>query len=181
MRKLPFALSLSAVLLLALAASAAAPANFAGTWILDKAKSQNLGRLQNAESVTWVITQDTKQITIEQKIAGGEMSGGGPGGGGGGGRGPGGMMGGPRSYNLDGSETSLDMGQGKAVRKAGWLSDGKMLELTTKATFNGPNGEITSNSSDKLQLSDDGKTLTVSQHRESPRGPQDSTLVFNKQ
>ncbi len=181
MRKLPFALSLSAVLLLALAASAAAPANFAGTWILDKAKSQNLGRLQNAESVTWVITQDSKQITIEQKITGGEMGGGPGGGGGGGGRGPGGAMGGPRTYNLDGSETSVDMGQGKAVRKAGWLNDGKTLALNTKATFNTPNGEVTSNSSDKLQLSDDGKTLTVNQHRETQRGPQDATLVFNKQ
>jgi hypothetical protein len=36
------------------------------------------------------------------------------------------------------------------------------------------------NSSDKLQLSADGKVLTVNRHSESPRGTQDSTLVFNK-
>lgn len=182
MRKLIFALSLSAALMITLVASAAAPANFAGTWALDKAKSQNLGRLQNAESVSWVITQDGKQITIEQKVTG-DM-GGGPGGGGpggGGGRGMGGGMGGPRTYNLDGSETNFEMGQAKGARTAKWLSDGKALELTTKSTFNGPNGEITSTSSDKLQLSDDGKVLTVNQHRETPRGPQDATLVFNKQ
>ena len=59
-------------------------------------------------------------------------------------------------------------------------SDGKTLELTSKSTFSGPNGEMTLSSSEKLQLSADGKMLTVNTHRESPRGPQDSTLVFNK-
>ena len=39
---------------------------------------------------------------------------------------------------------------------------------------------MTLTSSDKLTLSADGKTLTVVRHSESPRGPQDSTLVFNK-
>ena len=175
MRKLVFTISLLAAMMFALAANAAAPANFAGTWALDKSKSQNLGRLQNAESVSWIITQDGKQLTIEQKITGGDMAGGG----GGGGRGPG--MGGPRSYNLDGSETNVEMGQGKAIRKAEWSKDGSTLELTTKSTFTTADGERTSTSTDKLQLSGDGKVLTVNQHRESPRGPQDSTLVFNKQ
>ena len=90
------------------------------------------------------------------------------------------MMG-PRTYNLDGSETSGEMGRGKFTRKATVSSDGKTLELVTKTTFQGQDGnEITSTSTDKLTLSGDGKTLTVVSHRESPRGPQDSTLVFNK-
>jgi hypothetical protein len=176
MRKVLFAISLVGALTLALAVNAAAPTNFAGTWALDKSKSQGLGRgMQNAESVTWAITQDGKQITIEQKIAGADM----PGGGGGGGRGMGGMMG-PRSYNLDGSETNSENGPANLARKANWSSDGKTLELITKATFNGPNGEVTTTSSDKLQLSADGKVLTVNQHREGRQGAQDSTLVFNK-
>ena len=175
MRKLVFTISLLAAMMFGLAANAAAPPNFAGTWTLDKSKSQNLGRLQNVESVSWIITQDGKQLTIEQKITGGDMAAGG----GGGGRGPG--MGGPRSYNLDGSETNVEMGQGKATRKAEWSKDGSILELTTKSTFTTPDGERTSTSTDKLQLSGDGKVLTVNQHRETPRGPQDATLVFNKQ
>src|SRR3977135_4287440 len=106
MRKLVLTISVLGAMLFALAVNAAAPANFAGTWTLDKAKSQGLGRgMQAADSVQWVITQDAKQITIEQKITGGDN---------GGGRGPG--MGGPRSYNLDGSETTAEMGQGKATR-----------------------------------------------------------------
>ena len=76
MRKLLYAFGLTSALVFALAAQAAAP-NFAGTWTLDKSKSQGLSqRVQNAESVSWVITQTDKDITIEEKIAGG----GGPGG-----------------------------------------------------------------------------------------------------
>ena len=196
MRKLLFAFGLTSALVFALAAHAAAP-NFAGTWTLDKSKSQGLNpRWQNAESVTWNVTQTDKEITIEEKVTGG-APGGGPGGppaggapaggppgggpGGGGGRGMGGGMMGPRTFNLDGSETTGDMGRGKFARKATLSSDGKTLELVSKTTFQTQDGnEVTATSNDKLTLSADGKTLTVVRHSESPRGPQDSTLVFNK-
>jgi len=181
MRKLLFAFGLTSALVFALAAHAAAP-NFAGTWTLDKSKSQGLSqRIQNAESVSWVITQTDKQITVEEKIQGGAPAAGGPGSGQGGGRG--GMMGapGPRSYNLDGTESTGDAGRGKFARKATLSSDGKTLELVNKNMFTNQDGnEITITSTDKLSLSADGKVLTVARHSESPRGPQDSTLVFNK-
>src|SRR6185436_3864430 len=192
MRKLIYAFGLTSALVFALAAQAAAP-NFAGTWTLDKSKSQGLNqRWQNADSVTWNVTQTDKEITLEEKVtggggpggpggpppsgapAGGAPQGGGPGGGGRG------MMGGPRTYNLDGSETSGEMGPAKFVRKATLSSDGKTLELTSKTTFNRDGNETTLNSSDKLTLSADGKTLTVVRHAETPRGVQDSTLVFTK-
>ena len=196
MRKLLCALSLISALVFALAVHAAAPTSFAGTWMLDKSKSQGLNqRLQNAESATWNITQTDKEITIEEKVTGGGGPGG-PGGapaggapaagapGGGGGQGGGrGMMGGggPRTYNLDGSETTGDMGRGKFARKATLSSDGKTLELVSKITFQGQDGnEVVTTSTDKLSLSADGKMLTVVRHSESPRGAQDSTLVFNK-
>ena len=200
MRRIICALTLTSALMLTLVAQAAAP-NFAGTWTLDKSKSQGLSpRMQGADSVQWVITQDEKQITIESKVTGGQSGGGqgaapagappagappagGPpaGGGGGQGGGRGGMgMGGPRTYNLDGTELATDTGRGKIVRKAAWSADKNTLELTSSATFQGPNGEVTTTSTDKLTLSADGKTLTVVSHSESPRGPQDSTFVFNK-
>ena len=196
MRKLLYAFGLTSALVFALAAHAAAP-NFAGTWTLDKSKSQGLNqRLQNAESVTWNVTQTDKEITIDEKVtgggpgggpggppAGGAPAGGPPGGGpgGGGGRGMGGGMMGPRTFNLDGSETTGDMGRGKFARKATLSSDGKTLELVSKVTFQTQDGnEVTTTSTDKLTLSADGKSLTVVRHSESPRGPQDSTLVFNK-
>ena len=196
MRKLLYAFGLTSALVFALAAHAAAP-NFAGTWTLDKSKGQGLSqRWQNAESVTWNVTQTDKEITIDEKVTGGGGPGGPggppsgapaaggppPGGGQGGGMGPGrGMMGGPRTFNLDGSETTGDMGRGKFARKATLSSDGKTLELVSKLTFQTPDGnEVTTTSNDKLTLSADGKSLTVVRHSESPRGAQDSTLVFNK-
>ena len=181
MRKLFCVLGLMSALVIALAVHAAAPANFAGTWTLDKSKSQGLtNRQQNAESVSWVITQTEKELTIEEKVTGGNppMNGGGTGPGGSG-RGMGGF-GGPRIFNLNGSETSGEMGRGKFVRKATVSGDGKTIELSNKMTFQGQEGEVTSNSTDKLQLSADGKTLTVNRHTESPGGNQDSTLIFNK-
>jgi hypothetical protein len=177
-----------------LATSASSPANFAGTWTLDKAKSQGLSpRLQNADSVQWVISQDAKQISIESKVTAGQPpagagsgSGGGAGmgSGGGQGRGMGGGMMGPQTYKLDGSETTAEMGgqmTGKSTMKATWSNDGKTLELSRNSVFNTPDGERTSASTQKLELSGDGKVLTVTRHDESPRGTTDSTLVFNKQ
>ena len=162
-------------------------ANFAGTWTLDKAKSQGLDqRLQNAESVQWVITQDDKKISIEPKVTGGQPpagappAGGPPGGGGGGGRGPGG----PRSYNLDGKEATAEAGGqmgGTNTTKGTWSTDGKTLELLSVRSGTRDGTEFKFTTTEKLTLSGDGKVLTVVRHSESPRGAQDTTLVFNKQ
>ena len=184
MRKIVCALSVISAFVFALAVHAAAPANFAGTWTLDKSKSQGLSqRMQGAESVSWVITQTEKEITIEEKVTGGQP-GGGPGGppGGGGGPGRGMGMGGPRTFSLDGNETTGENGPVKFARKATWTEASKTLELVSKNTFNRPDGggEVTTTSNEKLTLSADGKTLTVNRHSESPRGPQDSTMVFTK-
>jgi hypothetical protein len=184
MRKIVMTLSLLTALTFAFAANAAAPPSFAGTWELDKSKSQNLSRgMQDAESVSLIITQSDKTITTETKItpgaaAAGAPAGGGPGGGGGGGRGGFGGAMGPVSYNADGSEATTENERGKTTTKATWA--GNNLELSAKRTFNTPNGEVTATTTDKLSLSADGKVLTITRHSESPRGPQDSTLVYNK-
>src|ERR1700741_2117954 len=160
MRKIIGALSLSSALIFTLAVHAAAPANFGGTWTLDKSKSQGLNRrMQNADSVTWTITQNDKTITIEEKTTGGgggaagAPPAGAPSGGGGGGRGMGGGgFGGPRTFNLDGSETTGEMGRGKFARKA--TVSGDMVELVSKVTFTGQDGnEMTATTTDKLSVS----------------------------
>ena len=168
---------MTAFVLAVVAVGASGGVNFAGTWNLDKAKSQGLDqRMENAESVACVIAQDDKTLTMEWKITGGQQ--GGPGSGGGGGRGPGG----PRTYNLDGKEV-LSEGQmgGSSAAKATWSSDMKTLELSTVTTGNREGQEFKFTSVDKLSLSADGKVLTVNRHRESPRGTTDSLLVLNKQ
>ena len=179
MRKLFLVAGLTAAFMLLVVAASAQKTSFAGTWTLDKTKSQGLSqRMQGADKVTWAITQDDKTISIDQKVEGGQAPQGGGGGGGGMGGGGGRPPAGPVAYNLDGSETSMEMGQGKATLKATW--SGGTLELVRKSTFNGPNGEVTSTNSQKLSLSGDGKVLTAVVHSESPRGTTDSTLVFNK-
>ena len=185
MRKAFLVAGLMTAFVLATLASSAA-ANFAGTWSLDKAKSQGLSqRMQGADKVTWTIMQDASTISIDQKVEGGQP----PAGGGGGGGGMGGGGGarppaGPTVYKLDGSEVTSDMnfGQatGKLALKATWSGD--TLELSRKTTFTTDQGDRVSTTTQKLALSGDGKVLTANVHSEGGRGgPTDSTLVFNKQ
>ena len=61
-----------------------------------------------------------------------------------------------------------------------WSSDGKTLELSSVRAGSRDGQEFKFTTIEKLSLSGDGKVLTVARHSESPRGPQDSTLVFNK-
>src|SRR5881394_1721227 len=104
----------TAFLLLVVAASAQ-KANFAGTWMLNKSKSQGLSpRMMGADKVTLTITQNDKTISLDTKIEGGQPAGGGGGGGGmGGGRGPAG----PTTYNLDGNEVTSDVTFGQNTGK----------------------------------------------------------------
>jgi hypothetical protein len=178
---------------LAVLAASAASANFAGTWNLDKAKSQGLDpRMQNAESVVWTITQDDKTISIDSKVTAGQPAAGAPPAGappagnppagaapGGPGGGRGGGMGGPRSFNLDGKEVSTEVQGGSNTTKATW--SGGTLELSSVRTGSRDGTEFKFTTIEKLSLSGDGKVLTVNRHSESPRGVTDSTLVFNKQ
>ena len=182
MKKLIIATGLiTALALAAFGTTGGLPVSFAGSWTLDKAKSQGLDqRMQNAESVTCVMTQDDNTISVEWKIAGGQPpAGAAPSGGGGGmGRGPSG----PRVFNLDGKEVTSEgpMSSTNAV-KATWSDATKTLELSTVSTGSRDGQEFKITRVDKLSLSADGKVLTINRHSESPRGTQDSTLVFNKQ
>lgn len=161
-------------------------AQFNGVWILDKTRSQGLSpRMQGADKVAWIIMQDDRTISIDQRIEGGQP----PAGGGGGGAGGGGGMGGgrppaPPAYKLDGSEATSDMTSGpttgKLTLKATWFSD--VLELSRKTVFTTDQGDRVTTTTQKLSLSGDGKILTVNIHSEGGRGAStDSTLVFNKQ
>lgn len=185
MRKLFLISELTLAFLLMVVAASAQKANFAGTWNLDKEKSQGLNqRMQGADKVSWTITQDDQTVSIEQKVEGGQAPAGGPAAGGGGGRGMGGGMGGPQSYKLDGNEATSDVNFGQASGKLTTKAtmSGGTLELMRKTSFTGQDGtERVTTITQKLSLSADGKVLTVVAHTEGGRGASDSTLVFNKQ
>src|SRR5437763_1581393 len=135
MKRIFLIAGLATAFLLVVVAASAQKASFGGTWGLDKTKSQGLSpRLQGADKVTWTVTQTDKTIQIDQQIEGGQppagggggATGGGGGNGGGAGPGPGGPPP-PAVYNLDGTETNAEMGQGKLALKATW--SGSTLEL----------------------------------------------------
>lgn len=182
MRKILVGSTLACILLAnVLAVSAAAPANFAGTWTLDKSKSQELPpQWSNLESLTMTVTQDANQLTVETKVAMAQQQD--NGGGRGMGRGMG--MGGPSTYKLDGTETTVESTGGRggtSTLKATWNDGGKSLELKRVSKFNFQGNDVTATTTEVWTLSGDGKTLTVKRTSESPRGTQSSTLVFNKQ
>src|SRR5205085_394009 len=168
-----------------LAVSAAAPANFAGTWALDKSKSEGLSPQAAAiESLTLTVAQDAQQFTADSKTTMGSQPDAAAGGGGQGrGRGMG-LFPQNASYKLDGTETTADNPGGRGgttTFKATWKDGGKTLELKRVSKFNIQGNDVTATTTEDWTLSADGKTLTVKRTSESPRGTQNSTLVFNKQ
>ena len=184
MRKMFLVAGLTAAFMLLVVAASAEKTSFAGTWGLDKTKSQGLSqRMMGADKVTLTITQDDKTISLDTKVEGGQPPAGGGGGGGGmgGGRGPAG----PTTYNLDGHEVTSDVtfGQNTGKRTLKATMSGGTLELMNKTSFTGPDGtERVNATTQKLSLSGDGKTLTVATHREGGQQPTpDSTAVYNKQ
>ena len=191
MKRILLIAGLATAFLLLVVAASAQKANFAGTWTLDKTKSQNLSqRMMGADKVTLTITQDDKTITLEApKIEGGQPpaggGGGGTGGGGGmgGGRGGGGGFGGPVSYNLDGKEVTADVpfGQTTGKRTTKATLGANTVELMNKTVVTVQDQERTSTTTTKLTLSDGGKTLTVVTHREGgQQQAPDSTAVYTK-
>lgn len=161
-------LSLCFVLMVAFwSVSAAEPTNFAGTWSLDKAKSEGLQGPMATIDQTWVVTQDAKTFTVEKSFSGGDQ---------------------PRppqksAYNLDGSETTQEVtGQmpGKAALKAKWQGDGKILELSSVLKGQMQGNDVTITTTEHWELADGGKTLKVHREQETPRGKRETKLTFVK-
>jgi hypothetical protein len=166
MKRFLMASGLTCVLMIG-AWAAGAPANFSGTWVLDKAKSEGLNPRMADLDVTMTVTQDDKQISTETKYSGGAQE-----------RPPQKAM-----FNLDGSETTAEeTGRmpGKATRKAKWMGDGKILELHTVRNVSVQGNDVTITQKEHWELADGGKTLKIHRTTESPQGTQESKLTFNK-
>lgn len=167
MKKTFLAATVIGVLTLGLGLVSAAPANFAGTWVLDKAKSEGLQGAMATAEVTYVVTQNDKQLSYESKtVVDGQAR-------------PTQTL----AFNLDGSETTAELTgrmTGKATRKAKWMSDGKILELgdSRDVTFQGNAFQV--KVVDHWELADEGKTLKVHRTTESPQGSQQVKLTFAK-
>jgi hypothetical protein len=160
-----------ALVVLCMGAAFAADTSFAGTWALDKAKSEGLqGRMGNAEQ-TWTVTQDEKTLTVERKtvVEGGEDR--------------------PAEksvYNLDGSESKVERTgrmTGTATLTAKWSEDKKSVTLSSVMKTKRGENDVTITSSEKWELADDGKTLKVARTSEGGGAnaqKRESKLVFAK-
>lgn len=182
MKRILFTGTSLCALMLALSVLALAQkgANFAGTWELDKSKSTLNERMASMlTSQTLTVTQDDKEVKVERKTEMAAPAGGGGGGAGGGRGGGGGMMGAPNStYKLDGSEVVTENQRGKTTMKAKLAGDKLEVNSTTNGNFNG--NEFTMTSKESWMLADGGKTLKITTVRETPNGPMETTMVYNK-
>ncbi|MGA2132995.1 MAG: hypothetical protein ABSH50_11930 [Bryobacteraceae bacterium] len=131
--------------------------NFTGTWKLNTAKS-DFGSMPAPDSRTDKITHADPALTNAFSQSGqmGDVSA-------------------EIKYSTDGKETTNVVRGNELKSTAKW--EGSELVVVSKASFNG--SEITLN--DRWSLSDDGKTLTVKRHVNSPMGETDQKIVSEKQ
>jgi hypothetical protein len=185
MKKVIFAYVLISALLLAGCATNAGNTNFAGTWALNMSGENMPRQLENVKSYTMVVSQDNKELTVENKIERNETAENPDGGtntaqdgrGGGGRRGGFGMP--KATYSLDGKETSTESQRGTSKLKANW--QGSALELTAVRNNNAQGNETTNTTVERWELADGGKTLQVHRKVDSPRGTTEYNLTFTKQ
>ena len=170
------ALAAIAVLLGAPAATVSAQGtDFSGTWNLDRDSSElpqgrggggrggggrrggGRGGRGGLMAETLVISQNAASITVEQQS--GDQS---------------------RTieYALDGSETTVEVGNGTLTVSASW--DGAVLVTEGTQSIETGRGNFSFDITERRTLSSDGQTLTLETTRVTPRGDQAFRLVYRK-
>lgn len=167
MKKILVSIILWGVVLSIVCSGAAAPPKFAGTWILNRNKSEGLtGGLADAE-VRLVVTQDERLLSYEQQV----------------------LIRGRQqpaqelTYRMDGEETTAEVVRpvaGTMYLKAKWLEATKSLELVSTIAGESSGKEVKITTQEQWQLLENGKALRVTRTRTSPQGRQVSRLYFDK-
>ncbi|MEW6206766.1 MAG: hypothetical protein AB1631_00260 [Acidobacteriota bacterium] len=142
--------------------------DFSGTWMFDRSKS-NLGPLQRAPAanaeITLVITHKEPELKILQKI---DLNGN--------------TSSQERIYYSDGrGETNPALiGNGDVKSKTKW--DKMKLESKSSSSFQlrGGGDVFHTDTSERRELSQDGKTLTITISISGPRGIQVIKMVYNR-
>jgi len=166
--------------LLAISGFAQNRTDFSGNWELNTVESKMDERMR-IESMTMKVDQTEKDITVgtftKRAIS---TDGGGTNRGGGG---QGGVTPQALTYSLEGKETKAEVGggmmAGTAALTASMESDGK-LNLSSTRNINTQMGAMTITVKETWELTDGGKTLRIARTMETPRGTQNSELVFTK-
>ncbi|MBS1811967.1 MAG: hypothetical protein JST84_27645 [Acidobacteria bacterium] len=153
------------ILLLPLLAIAGEKANFSGQWMMDKAKSSGLP--ENMEQKMRV-KQEGDKLELETDLFIGDD-----------------VQTIHDSYTFNGQEADfparLQSGQqttGKRIAK--WNEDGKGFEVRETATFDTPEGKVTTTMQRKWTIADEGKTIVIELNHTGPNGPISTKRTFNR-
>jgi hypothetical protein len=147
--------ALIACLLFASPAAAAEQPNFSGDWKMDGAKS-TFGPLPAPTSITRKITHAEPSLTIVEDQTS-DM----------------GVQNTTRKYTTDGKEMTFESQGAHVTSSAVW--DGSVLVVVSTVA------EIGVQFTDRMSLSEDGKTLISSVHITSAQGDLDLKVVFDRQ
>ncbi len=168
MKKIMSVSRFAALLILGTGISFAQAPDFSGEWKLNFSKSE-LPPSYSVSQTTWVISQDGVLLTIERRVRG-EVK--------------------MRKYSTDGTEflnASSGIGdlKGTAMLDSGKLvvkTEEEVMTVTYSPDF--PDGNTwysKINMVEEYSISEDGKTLSVTQIFETPKGESNSMkLVFDK-
>jgi hypothetical protein len=137
---------------------AQAKTDFSGTWKMNASKC-DFGPMPPPDGITEKITHHDPDLKTSVVSTGG----------------PQGDMSYDMTYTTDGKESSNSIAGNDFKSTVTW--DGDALAVATKGSIHGT--DFTSK--DRWTLSEDGKTLTVTQHFSSSMGEADLKMVFDKQ
>ena len=129
--------------------------NFSGEWKMNAAKS-NFGGLPAPSAVVRKVTHaDPSLVIVEDQTS--DL----------------GTQTATRKYTTDGKETSFEANGAEVKGSAAWDGNAIVVNSTVDA--------IGLRFTDRMTLSEDGRTLTSAVHITSPQGEIDITLVFDRQ
>ena len=150
--------------LAAAAVMAVDKANFTGTWVMDRSRSEGVPPdMEQTMTVTQngdTVNQETKVVTDQgdQSVA--------------------------ASYVLDGKEVEYPVkraiGEGKGKRTAKWATDGNGFEIREEENVETPNGLVVLKFARKWAIAPDAKTLTIELDIDTPNGKQHTKRTFIK-
>jgi hypothetical protein len=163
--KIKVIISLATLILSTGLAFSAAKANFTGTWVMDKAKSEGV---PGGAEQTMTITQTDDTLTLENKIVSDQ-----------------GDLTVNDTYSINGKETALTQKRNgqevKGKRTAKWSVDGNGFESSEELTLENADGEtVTQQVTRKWIMAGDGKTFTIEMHVKGPNGEQTTKRLFVK-
>ena len=158
--------TIGTVLVLSLSlAFAAAKANFTGTWVMDKSRSE--GVPPEVEQ-TMILTQSEDKLVLENKITrdGNDL-----------------MV--SDTYIINGKEVEFTQKvnelESKGKRTSKWLADGSGFESSEEITREAGDGtQVAQQVTRKWVMAADGKTFTVEMSVKGPNGTQQTKRVFVK-